>query len=357
MSESRAKQQQEQADSPYRRVGILALCIIAALALIFAWTFVARAFGGNEAKLMEAVVNTLKQPRINGQFSLAQQAQTNTFSMKGSFVAQDLNKLSLTGELDGAYQGEQLKVPLKAYSDIKQGTTYVNISNAPQVAETIGASAPTLKPDLTSLAGKIDNKWVKIQQGKNTANSCTSDLFSKISTDSDAAKQLANIFSGNRFLVVDGVEKKSDTTQIYKVKYNEDAMTGFIKSLKASSFFKATKSCDSVYDPLGTEAAATAKASSSTQQAAQSQKSSITTKMTATNGRITDITVVSSLNNQVNTSRISLDFKSGQPLTAPTDNIIESSSIQQEMTSLGKIFQQQQLQQQQQSAQSSQALQ
>lgn len=354
MSESRAKQQQEQVDSPYRRVGILAIGIVAALALIFAFNFVARAFGGNEAKLMEAVVATLKEPRINGQFSLAQQAQTNTFSMKGSFVAQDLKKISLTGEVDGAYQGEQLNVPVKAYSDLGQGTTYINISNAPKVAETVGASAPTLKTDLTSLAGKIDNKWVKIQQGKNTSNTCTSDLFAKISTDSGASKQVAGIFSGNRFLKVDGVEKKDDTTQVYTVNYDEDAMTSFIKSLKTTDFFKATKSCDSTYDPLGTEAAAAAKTSATAQQqTAQSQKSSVTTKMTAINGRITDITVVSSLNNQVNTTRVSLDFKSGEPLTAPTDNIIESSAVQEELTSLGKIFQEQQ----QQSAQSSQVVQ
>ena len=343
MSESRTKKQlNTRLESPYQRIGILLLAILLVLGLIFVVNLVARGLGGNEAKLMQAVMMTLKEPRINGQLSLAQQAQANTFDMKGTFSIEKLKKISLDGEVNGAYQNEQLKIPVKAYMNLDQHVTFLNVANAAKVADVIGANAPTIKDDLSSLAHKVDGKWVRIQQQANTSNTCTSELFAKLSRDQDAAKQVAGIFANNRFLSVEGVVQKDDTTQEYTVRYDEEAMTGFIKSLKATEFFKSTKSCNDTFDPLGTEATSAAKAT--TPQASQkaSQQAKVTTKMTVRDDRVRDIVVVSSLNNQVNTTRVSLDFKSGTPLAAPASDIVESAAIQQEISSLGKIFQQQQ---------------
>ena len=344
MSESRAKRENSRFDSPYARVGILFAGIIIALGLIFVINFIARGMGGNEKKLMEALVATLQEPRINGEFSLAQQAQTNTFDAKGTFSVDKLQKLALNGEVNGLYQNEQLKVPVQAFMDVEKSDTYIRITNGQKLADTISASAPTLKNDLNSISNKINDKWLFIEQGENKSNTCTADLFKKIASDENAAKDVAGVFVGNRFLAVDSLEQKNDTTQEFTVRYDEKAMSGFIKSLKSKEYFKSIKTCDETYDPMGTEAAA---AASSQNQAAQQKAAEpeVTTKVTVEDNRITNLVTVSSLNEQVNTTRVSFNFKPGDALKAPEQDIVSSNVLKDEMSSLGQMLQQQQQQQ------------
>lgn len=344
MSESRTKTKKNQFDSPYARVGILFVGIIVVLSAVFLINLVARGLGGNEKKLMEAVIATLQEPRINGTLSLAQQAQTNTFDTKVTFSVDKLKRLSADGEVNGLYQNEKLNVPLKAFVDFDQNKTYVRISNGQKVAETIGASAPTLKSDLASIASKINDKWLLIEQGENKMNSCTAELFEKIAHDEQIAKDVAGIFAGNRFLAVESMKEKSPTAQEYTVKFDEQAMSGFVRSLKSKDYFKSVKSCDTNYDPLGTEASAAAakQQSQATQQAAEP---ALTTKIIVENNRVKNLSIVSSLNQQVNTTQVALDFKPGAALTAPTQDIVNSTELKTEMASLGQIFQQQQSQQ------------
>lgn len=340
MSESRAKKQAGKFESPYQRVLLLAGVIIAFIAAIFVFNLVARGLGGDEKRLVEAITTTLKQPRINGEFSLAQQAQTNTFDAKGAFSVDKLKQASLSGELNGSFQGETLNVPVQVHGDLEKNTTYIRVSNAQKVADTIGGSAPTIKGDLDSIATKINDKWLQIKQSDNKANTCTAALFDKIANDPATAGELTSAYAGNRFLTVEGVEQKDGGKQEYTVKYDNTAMQGFIKSLKTKDLFKSTKECDANYDPLGTEAAA-AQSTQKSQQATDDSQS--TTKITVdSDNKITNFVSVSSVQNQVNTTRISLGYQPGDKLAPPTQDIVEYASLQTELSSLGRIFQQQQ---------------
>lgn len=340
MSESRAKKPAGKFESPYQRVLILVGLIIAVIAAIFLFNVVARGLGGDEKRLIEAITTTLKQPRINGEFSLAQQAQTNTFDAKGTFSVDNLKQAALKGEINGSFQGETLNVPIQIHGDLEKNTTYIRVSNAQKLADTIGGSAPTIKNDLNSIATKINEKWLQIKQSDNKANTCTAALFDKIANDPATAGELTSAYAGNRFLNVESVEQKDGGKQEFTVKYDNKAMEGFIKSLKTKELFKSTKDCDTTYDPLGTEAAATQGA----QQSAQAKDANTsTTKITVdSDNKITNFVSVSSVNNQVNTTRISLGYNPGDKLVPPTQDIVDYSSLQKELSSLGQIFQQQQ---------------
>lgn len=345
MSESRQKTKQGRFDSPYQRVGLLAVGIVVAVGLIFAINFIVSSLGGNERRLADAIFATLKEPRINGQLSLAQQAQTNTFDAKGTFSIDKLQKASLKGEVNGTFQGETLKIPVELFGNFTNNTTYVRVENAPKLANAIGGSAPTIKPDLDSIAAKINSKWLRISQADNKGNTCTTQLFKKIASDENVARDVTGIYAGNRFMTVAKMEDKGADTQEYTVDYNADAMGSFIKTLKTKDYFKAIKACEDSYDPLGTEAAAQQPQQAKNQQTPEAKT---TTKLTVKNGRLASLVAVSSLNNQINTTRLSFDYKPGQPLKAPTESIVDSSEIQSEMASLGRIVQQAQQQQQQQ---------
>lgn len=340
MSESRAKKQAGKFESPYQRVLILGGVIIAFIAAIFVFNLVARGLGGDEKRLVEAITTTLKQPRINGEFSLAQQAQTNTFDAKGTFSVDNFKQASLNGEINGSFQGETLNVPIQVHGDLEKNTTYIRVSNAQKVADTLGGSAPTIKGDLDSIATKINDKWLRMKPSDNKANTCTVVLFDKIANNPATAVELASVYSGNRFLDVEGVEQKDGGMREYTVKYDNSAMQGFIKSLKTKDLFKSTKECDSTYDPLGTDAAA---AQSTPQSQQTKDESTSTTKITVdSDNRITNFVSVSSIQNQVNTTRVSLGYKAGDKLVPPTQDIVEYASLQTELSSLGRIFQQQQ---------------
>ena len=352
MSESRAKKPAGKFESPYQRVLILIGVIIAVIAAIFIFNLVARGLGGDEKRLIEAITTTLKQPRINGEFSLAQQAQTNTFDAKGTFSVDNLKQAALKGEINGTFQGETLNIPIQLHGDLEKSTTYIRVSNAQKLSDAIGGSAPTIKDDLNSIASKINDKWLRMKQSDNKANTCTTALFDKIANNPATAGELTSAYAGNRFLNVEGVEQKDGGKQEYTVKYDNKAMEGFVKSLKTKDLFKSTKECDTTYDPLGTEAAAAQSAKAPQAEKAKDESTS-TTKITVdSDNKITNFVSVSSLNNQVNTTRISLGYQPGDKLIPPTQDIVDYSSLQAELSSLGRIFQQQQ-----QSAASSQIVQ
>lgn len=330
-------------DTPYQRMLVLAAGLILVIAAFFVINTVARGLGGNEKKLVEALFTTLKQPHINGRISLAQQAQANTFDARGTFQIDNLKKVSLEATMNGNLGDQTVNLPVKVYGDLAQNTTYIHLEKSHELVNTLAASAPTVKSDLTAIADRIDGKWLRINQSKNKVGTCTAELFEKIAKDESAAKELTNAYTGNRFIQVEDLKKLGDKEE-YTARFDKEAFQGFMKSLKSKEFFKSTKSCDSSYDPLGAEQ------SNTTTQTQQQQQPKNTTKITVSDGKITNVVSVSSLGNQVNTNQIALDFAQGKTLNAPTDNIVEYDTLQPYMASLGRIAQQQQQQAAQQSA-------
>lgn len=331
-------------DTPYQRMLILVVGLVVVIAAFFVVNTIVRGLGGNEKKLAEALVTTIRQPYINGQLSLAQQAQANTFDAKGTFQIENLKKISLEATMNGSLGEQTINLPVKLYGDLAQNTTYIHLEKSHELVNTLATSAPTIKSDLTAIADRIDGKWLRIKQNKNTSKvgTCTSELFAKLAEDQSAARELTNVYAGNRFIRVEGVKKQGDKEE-YTTRFDKKSFQGFMKSLKSKSFFTSIKSCDSSYDPLGVEQSDTTATQS---QQTQQQQTTNTTKITVSDGKIVSIVSVASLGNQVNTNRISLNFASGKSLSAPTDNIVEYDTLQPYMASLGRIAQQQQASQQ-----------
>lgn len=337
MSESRAKKFVGKLDSPYQRVGVLLVGMAVAIALVFGINMIVQGFGGNEKKIADALINTLKEDRINGEFTLAQQAQTNTFDAKGTFSVDNLKKAELSTQINGKFQDDTLNIPLKVASDFEAGTTYVHVSNAENTAKTIASSAPSIEKDLTSIAQKINDKWVKLDQEKDaTGNNCVVQLFEKVGQSEDGAKQFAKAYTSNRFIKVSDVEVKDSGREEYTVEYNQDEMAGFVRSIKQTDIFKSTDGCDETFDLLNSQATA--------QQPAQQQSedSNNDTKIIVENGKIVEMVNVTSVENQVNTVRVALNFEKGDTVAMPTENIVKYEALQSELASLGKLFQQSQ---------------
>lgn len=325
-------------DTPYQRMLVLIAGLVIVIGVFFAINAVARGLGGNEKKLAEALFMTLKQPYINGQLSLAQQAQANTFDAKGTFRIDNLKKISLEATMNGTLGEQTVNLPVKVYGDLAQNTTYIHVEKSHELVTTLTASAPTIKSDLTAIADRIDGKWLRINQSKNKIGTCTSDLFAKLSKDEAAAKELTGIYASNRFIQVEDVKNQGNKEE-YTTRFDKKAFQGFMKSLKSKELFTSLKSCDASYDPLGVEQPEAA--SSQSQQVQQSEPKN-TTKVTVADGKIVNVVSVSSLGNQVNTNQVALDFTKGSALSAPTENIVEYDTLQPYMASLGRIAQQQQ---------------
>lgn len=337
MSESRAKKIVGKLDSPYQRIGVLLVGMAVAIALVFGINMIVQGFGGNEKKIADALISTLKEDRINGEFTLAQQAQTNTFDAKGTFSVDNLKKAELSAQINGKFQDDTLNIPLKVASDFESGVTYIHVSNAENTAKTISSSAPAIEKDLTSIAQKINDKWVKLDQGKDAnGNNCVVQLFEKVGQSEDGAKQLAKAYTDNRFIKVSDVEVKDSGREEYTVEYNQEEMAGFVRSIKQTDIFKSTDGCDETFDLLNSQATA----QQPVQQ--QSEDSNNDTKIIVENGKIVEMVNVTSVENQVNTVRVALNFEKGDAIAMPTENIIKYEALQSELASLGKLFQQSQ---------------
>lgn len=341
MADSRPKSIKGKMDSPYQRMGVLLAGIVVAVGLIFGVNMFVQALGGNDKKLAEALLTTLQQERINGEFSLATQAQSNTFDAKGSFSVADMTRAEVDAEVNGQFGEETLRIPLKLRADFAKGVTYVRVANAQKVADSIASAAPSIESDLDSIAKKIDNNWLKMGEDTSASNTCTSRLFEKVAADENAAKEMAGVYAGNRFLNVSNVETKDSGREEYTVEIDDTAMSDFVTSIKQTDFFADTEGCDETFDLLGAEANAEASAAQA-QAGTQDEGVTTDTKVIVDDGKIVEFVTVSSLNNQVNTTRVSFDFEEGASIDMPTKDIVSYDAIQTELSSLGELFQEQQ---------------
>lgn len=337
---ARVKQTVGRFDSPYQRIALLVVGILVGIGVIFAINVVVQALNSKEKGLVEAIARTLKEPRINGDFSLSQQAQANTFDAKGTFAVDKLSTVSAKADVNASINNEKVTVPVEVYGDVPGATTYIKASNAVKVGEILSTNVPAIQSDVMSIANKIDGKWLRIasQKKDDSTSKCTAALFEKIKNDPSATSALTSAYAGNRFLSVEDVQQDNNQ-QLYTAKYDPTKLGGFIKELKTKDFFKSIKDCSENYDPLGTEAAA-AQTTSQQQTAAQQAQNVLTAKITVQDGKLLDISSVSSANNQVNTMKLTFNYKAGPAPVRPTENIVDYSQLQTELSSLGQMIQQ-----------------
>lgn len=337
MSESRAKSSTTRLkrwyDSPYGRMGTLVVGIVLVLGLVFVINVVVRGLGGDEKRLADALVESLRQPRINGTLSVAQQnQQSSSLGVQGTFSVERQSQMSFDGKLVGTSQNQSIEIPLKAYGDLPQSTAYVRVSDAQKVAELFGGFT-AIRSDIDSIATKINDKWVRIKQKDSQAANCTTKLFETVSRDNQASGELAKLYLGHRFITVSSRQDVSETKQVYSLSFDQDALKGFIEGLKQTTLFKSTKGCDSSYSFLDTSD------TTATQQTAATKQSPTETKITVENGKFAKFVSVSNNSGKVDAVNVTFDYTGGDPLKAPTENIIETSELQTELLSIGKAIQ------------------
>lgn len=317
-------------DTPYRRIAILGISLVAAVSVLVGVSMIARGFGGDEKRLATAIVTTLKEPYINGQVSLAQQSQTGTIEVKGSFRSQNLTKVSLDAKLEGKIQDQSIDIPVKVFADLPDATTYVHANNLSTFVGAIGGNLPDIEPDLSAMAAKIDGKWLRIQQKDSKTGACVAKLSEKLTDDSSVAKSFASIYQKNRFLQVDKVEKLDDRHE-YTVQLDNDKLKSFVQTLQKHEVYTSIAECKEV-DTAPVEATA---------PQTQPKNQAITVKLTVKDDKIINLMSVTSVNGQASTSRIAFNFAKDKPLEAPKGDIVEHTELQSHMTSIARIMQEQ----------------
>ncbi len=333
-------------DTPYRRIVILVAGLAVAIGVFAGISMIARGIGGDEKKIADALVATLKEPYINGQVAFAQQSQTGTMEAKGSFQSENLAKVSLDAKLEGEMQNHKIDVPLQVFGDLKASSVYVHASNLTTLVDMAGANIPAIKADLSAMADKIDGKWLHIEQKDSRAGVCASKLADVVARDEGATKKIINIYKDNRFIEVEKVEDKSPARE-YTVHMNDEKLKSFIKALQRHEVYTSIKECKDA----GTLFANEPESTQQTQSSSQAQEPEpATVKLTVQDGKIVNLASSSTLNSQMSTSRISLNFAKNKPLQNPQGEVVEYTELQSNMSSLGRIMQEQLQAAQQQSA-------
>lgn len=341
-------------DTPYRRIVLLAVGLVVVILAFFMLNLIARGFGGDEKKLATALFNTLKEPYINGQISLAQKSQTNTFDVNGSFHTEKLSKIALDAVVKGELQNQRVELPVKFYSDSNKDTMYVQLSGMQSMVDMISTVAPILKPDFAAISEKIDGKWLQLQQKKdNSATTCGGKMLAKLTDDKSVTSSLVKIYSKSRFLKVEKVEAAANGARDYTVSVDSDSVQSFIKEVTAIKAFTSIEECK---DVLKTVNSAENSQTQTQEQTAGAEKKPVATQVvTVKDDKIVGLASTDMANNQVNTNKVSLSFDKGAPLHAPTEGIVEYKEIESNIVSLGGIFRQQ-MQQVQQNPQQSGAM-
>ena len=332
MSESKVNKRTDMRDSPYRRIAVLFGVILIGVLVLFGVNVLARGFGGNEQRLAQAFAKSLEQPYINASFDLSRQAQTNSFSVKGELHSVELQDISANLTVSAAAQSQSLKLPVEVYAALGDDSKiYVKGSELETLADLLGSATPEINADIASISKKLDNKWLMIPQSDTSASSCVSSLAEKLQSDEAAARKIGKLYLQNRFIVVDGVEEKNANVQEYTVRYQHNELRGFVDDLKKQDFYTSIDACTDDLQVPGSEA-----------QSETTDPESVT-KVLVEDGKVTSLNASTSYEGRVDTFSVSVNYKKGEKLTPPTQDVVKIDSIRAEITSVARFIMQQQM--------------
>lgn len=317
-------------------VGVIALVVGAG----FLVTVLMRGTGKHEREIAQAVFASLGQDNMKASFDLSQQGQVQAMTAKGSFSLQDRDMYQ--GQLDVSVGQEEsaVEVPIKVAGSAEQSQLYIRLSNSAAIIDTFGAQTGEAKPMLDSIAQKINDKWVRVEQQDSGVADCTGQLFSALSDSKEAQSQMTDAYIAHRFIVVREAEQRGDLTE-YTVTTDRGALGGFFKALKSKDFFKKQDACNASYDPLGLEEPAQAQAPQQTGAAKAPQSPLVIT--VNKKGLISSLSLQQRGAEGVVSAKAGLSYASTDPISLPDDDVIEFSSIASEVEQVvGAVSRQQQ---------------
>lgn len=328
-------------DGPYRRVGILVIVSVAIVVLLFGVNMIARGLGGNERRLAEAFIATLQQPYINGSVSLSNQSQMSSFAVEGDvkFINGQALQADTTITLGEGEEGA-VEVPLDVRADLSDsGVYYLKASSLEKIARPLGELIPAINADILSIAEKTDGKWLKYEPNTSDSGSCMPAIMKQLQEDDAAAKEITRVYMSHRFIDVSSVDKKNESTQVYTVQLDNQAMAKFTEKIYQAKFVGEIDECDEVVAQM------TASPQQPEVQPEQNQVQSAAVTLTVKDGMLVGIQSSQAAQSSVNSLSVTLDFKESE-ITMPQGETVSADSIQHEVKAIGEFIVEQQASQQ-----------
>lgn len=179
-------------------------------------------------------------------------------------------KLKLKG---GQFANQELTISADTVA-IKNGDSYFKVSNIQKAmdsfvdsmidayAEEYRKSGMQLTPQdiqqmrtmvkqqFQGVVSKIDGQWIKLsaddlkQSNENDSTTCVLEAFEKIAKDESMTRELYDVYTKNRFLVVKESLGTKDGSFGYLLEINADAAKTFGNDIKNTQFDKELKKCD-----------------------------------------------------------------------------------------------------------------
>ncbi len=331
-------------DGPYRRVGILVLISVIIIAVFLGISVIARGFGGNEKRLAEAFITTLQEPYINGSFGMSNQTQVNKFELEGKLQYTNGEAAALESEISLSEEGgEDIQVPVDVRVNLQDTPEYyIKASALEEVARPFGEMMPAINADLISIADKIDSRWLRYAPEGDETQGCAMSIFEAMQDNEDAVKELTRAYMSHRFINVNSVDKKSNSTQVYKVAVDNDTLTKFTKKLYQTDFVGDIDACQDAVKEAELPTPSQPQQQPTPEQTAK-------TSITVRDGLIVSMSASNAAQQSAGSFSIALDFDEND-ITMPSEDIVESSTIQHEMKSITEYILEQQQQATQQQA-------
>lgn len=330
-----------------KRIATVAGALVLLIGAIFLINIIMRGTGENERRIAEAVIASLEQKNIAGEFDISQQAQVQSMSATGAFKVQKHNLYGGEGVVKiGGEDGKTTEVPLEAIGSIKDSQIFVKVGNTEKIVGLMGSQTGEMKPMIDSIAKKINERWLHIPQKDDEASDCTTRLLTTLSTDKSAQKEATDAYIANRFIEVKDVKQEGDNT-VYTVITDQKALKGFFTSIKSKSFFKKQPLCSASYDPMGLETAQSPQQQQPQQPQAQAPKNTPPTPFRIAvnkDGLLASLSSQQRAQDGVSTAQVKFSYQAVDPIALPTENIVEFDTISGEVQQIAGAFAQQQQQ-------------
>lgn len=344
MVEGRAPQAANRpGDGPYRRVGILVIVSVVIVALLFGVNMIARGLGGNERRLAEAFIATLQEPYINGSISLSNQSQVNSFAIDGDMKYINGQALQVDSTITLG-EGEEgvVKVPLEARADLSgDGVYYMKASSLDKIARPLGEAIPAINADILSIAEKTDGKWLKYEPDSSDRGSCMPAIMKQLQENDGAIKEVTRAYMSHRFVDVSSVDRKDDSTQVYTVQLDSQALAKFTDKIYQTKFVGEIDECDE----LVAQVASGAQQPQAQPNQDQDQTQPAAATLTVKDGKVIGLQSSQAVQSTVNSLSVSLDFKESE-IAMPQGDTVSADSIQHEVKAIGEFIVEQQASQQ-----------
>jgi hypothetical protein len=240
-------------------VGVLALIGGGSVAAYNLW------YQNPDKVLSDALMNTIeaKTATYTGSFDI-------DLKKAEGLSASDSDEISINVKIDGKnsnsagaanltltapYKGKDYKVSGSGVID-KDANLFIKVDDLKKTLQSApsdtGLEYDILPSYFTAIVDKVDSKWIRISSGdtKEFSNgyakmqTCMKDVLEKTRNDEALTGELIDVYSKNKFIVIDEELPAQDGSLGYVISVDEDKAVDFAKAADETSFSKELQKCD-----------------------------------------------------------------------------------------------------------------